>query len=74
MSDPYRGTVNCQIKEEWGKGDYHECGMPAIGIDKLGKYVCRGHSELCLIAGLWDRLLPEMDEGMKILMKAQENS
>ncbi len=73
MSDPYRYTVECQIKEKLGK-EWFECGFPAFGIDILGEYVCKEHANLCLIAGLYDRPLPEMDEGMKILMEAQANS
>lgn len=65
MELPYRYTVNCQIED-----DYCECGIPAFGIDKLGKYVCKEHANLCLIAGLYDQPLPKMDESLKVWREA----
>lgn len=68
MSLPYKGTVRCQVKEELRK-EFVECGVLAVGLDKLGRYVCKGHADMCLVAGLWDKPLPVPDESLEVMMK-----
>jgi hypothetical protein len=73
MSDPYAGTVYCY----WCELDDREAGIDPIPMPAQykakwpkGKFACRGHADMLLLAGLHDGPLPVPDEGIQIMLDA----
>ena len=73
MSDPYQGSVNCY----WCALEDRNAGIEPLGMRAVckgkdlfeGKFACRAHGDLLLVAGWYGGLLPEMDESIKIMQE-----